>query len=199
MKKILFLLLSLGLASSAFGMDWFNPISYSIFGGGKPTSEVKVEEPQGLNFPFDEDSKKAFAGFVTLMVTTGKNKPKLKRITQPYEQMQEIGFDGLVKQPKFDNRFNSIFAKWKQEPAFKEAEKNLSTENWKNAGWALADLLHKLAGINFPKKESKEQAKEFLELNAKLPETSFEALKAGAVLQLVVVQMQREEKQKQVE
>ncbi len=189
MKKILILILSISLGTKAFGMDWLNP--YSYFGGGKPTAE------EALKFKFDEKSKEAFADFLSLMVNTGKTLPDAgsNHAVQVYKRMQEEGFDGLVKMPKFETSFNTYLTRLEKNPDFKKAKHDHSKEEWIKVCFYVERELQ-MAGVKFPAEHS---AKKFLELNAHLPVTSDMALMAGALLQLVPGQLQREEKQKQAE
>ncbi len=185
MKKIfLLIILSSSLASNVFGMDWLNPYSYF------------AEKSIGLQFAFDDTSKKQLAGFLTLMVNTGEAMPDgaENHAVQVYQTMQEVGFDGLVKKPKFDECFNTYLAQLESTTDFKKAIQDDSKKEWLLVCKDLAKLLHEEAGINFPKEEgSAGSVKKFLELNAKLPETSDMALMAGALLQFVPLQLERKE------
>ncbi len=190
MKKILVLILSIGLASNAFGMYW-----PTWLGGSGDSKEVI-----GLKFAFDNTSKKQFADFLTLMVKTGETLPDAgaeNHAVQVYQTMQEVGFDGLVKKPKFDECFNKYLAELKKNPDFKKAEHDHSKEEWTKVCWDMAFMLKEKAGIEFPNGQGDGFAEEFLKLNAHLPETSKMALMTGALLQLVPGQIQREEAQKE--
>ncbi len=188
MKKIfLLIILSSSLASNVFGMDWLNPYSYF------------AEKSIGLQFAFDDTSKKQLAGFLTLMVNTGEAMPDgaENHAVQVYQTMQEVGFDGLVKKPKFDECFNKYLAELKKNPNFKKAEHDHSKKVWEQVCWNMAFMLKEKAGIEFPNGQGDGFAEEFLKLNAHLPETSKMALMTGALLQLVPGQIQREEAQKE--
>ncbi len=202
MKKIFFIVLSISLASNTFGMVQFLQELEHWEQEGTRKAENRILKIPGVDFTFI-GLLLNYKVFYKLCLQSGlkneANNTALNCIVSLRHNLEQE-----EKAADFIKTLNAYLVELKQNPVFKEAEKEKTLKAWEKIPPVIATMLKDKGIKKFPQRltyitsnkgvdKVEQELKTFLESNANLPETSYTALNAGCFLQFVPLSMIKKE------